>query len=86
MKKTLVLVIYLCLISTLVYSCGIRTHIEVGHRALFHYNSKLMRPILNNDVNQEAFQAGNPFPDWGYGCGYGDERYVRVIINNKFFV
>jgi len=66
------------LLPTLSWQCGISTHTEVGFRALEYF-----RHIGDNSTNsirellvrhQDAFQAGHPFPDYGFNqlCYNGD--------------
>jgi len=51
------------------------THTEISYRALHFFDKNVSnkgvdyKQIINN--NLPYFQAGSPFPDWGYaGCGY----------------
>ena len=51
-------------------ACGILTHTEIGHRALFFFNDRPAEDVGRNftyknlmQTHQDAFQAGNPYPD-----------------------
>jgi len=64
---------YLCAFACylhVAFGCGISTHTEIGYRAIefFGYDptdsTDFIRNILLN--NQDAFQAGNPYPDSFY--------------------
>lgn len=69
-----------------------RTHQEAAHRAYVHFENKVFKEIL--DKNQNSFQAGSAFPDWGYICGYGHEaeeihwpkmiNWIAKYIHDKY--
>lgn len=78
------LLLLLVFAATCIHACGISTHIEIAHRALHWFNNETYASLINK--HPDAFQAGAPFPDWGYSCmfknwkiiffpgmGYGDE-------------
>ncbi|XP_035660620.1 phosphatidylinositol-glycan-specific phospholipase D-like isoform X1 [Branchiostoma floridae] len=48
--------------------CGITTHTEIGHRAMFNFNSTSEKIDYNKLLlkHQDAFQAGNVYPDTYY--------------------
>lgn len=70
-------VISLFLLPLLVYSCGILTHQEVGHRAAYFFHSDpFYKKLIQN--HQDAYQASTPFPDWGYLCGKYDPKLHNV--------
>ena len=53
--------------------CGILTHTEIGHRALYFFNDRPAEDVGRNftyknlmQAHQDAFQAGNPYPDAMY--------------------
>lgn len=67
-KQTGILLL-ICLVY--INSCGMVTHSEVAYRAFENFtNEKYKKIILDHP---SYFQAGPPFPDWGYTCkGYGE--------------
>ena len=52
------------------WGCGISTHTEIGYRAIeyFGYSDDASSHFIRNILlkHQDAFQAGNPFPDSFY--------------------
>ncbi|XP_013399325.1 phosphatidylinositol-glycan-specific phospholipase D isoform X2 [Lingula anatina] len=58
-----IFVLLLC--SSLIHSCGLTTHTEIAHRALEYFNGKTKRGDYKTMMvkHQDAFQAGNPYPD-----------------------
>lgn len=58
----------LCLLPVQVLSCGMSTHIDIGHQAINWFkdarNNTDYREIILK--NQDAFIAGNPYPDAMY--------------------
>ena len=54
--------------------CGMSTHCETAVRAV-HYFAAADHPEYEQYLRDypEAYQAGSPFPDWGYSFGYPDE-------------
>ena len=92
----------LCFIKSS-WGCGISTHTEIGYRAIEYFggseeaSSQFIRNILQS--HQDAFQAGNPFPDsfynsLCYGGMYHQKsedthwgHYVKIafdFINRKY--
>jgi glycosylphosphatidylinositol phospholipase D len=54
-------------------AAGMSTHCEVSTRAAVYFDHPDFpeyREIIN--AHPEAYQAGSPFPDWGYAFGYHD--------------
>ena len=60
----------------LISGCGMTTHTEISYRALNLLDDSLSKMGINYKKiisdNLSYFQAGSPFPDWGYACGYSD--------------
>ena len=58
----------LCFLTVRVSSCGMSTHIDIGHQAINWFkdtrNNTDYREIILN--HQDAFIAGNPYPDFMY--------------------
>jgi glycosylphosphatidylinositol phospholipase D len=55
---------------TLILNCGMNTHSEVAFKAYKMLQNQELKEIINNNVS--FFQAGSPFPDWGFLCSsYG---------------
>ena len=79
MSQLLGIFILLSTCTSLLYSCGISTHTEIGFRALEFLGSsededvQFIRSVLLK--HQDAFQAGNPFPDYGFNSLCYDYRY-----------
>jgi len=77
----LVVFLSLVLFSGAGLGCGITTHTEIGHRALEQFRNfrdetgrhQILVDILER--NQDAFQAGHPFPDAFYNSLCYDGRY-----------
>lgn len=57
--------------------CGIITHIQIANRAKHFFSSNISEVNVNYsriiDDYSSYFEAGAPFPDWGYPFGYSDE-------------
>jgi glycosylphosphatidylinositol phospholipase D len=54
---------------SLVLNCGMNTHSEVAFRAYKKFTNTEYQDLITR--NPTYFQAGSPFPDWGYFCDYG---------------
>lgn len=58
----------LCFVALRVFSCGISTHIDIGHQAINWFkdtrNNTDYREIILR--HQDAFIGGNPYPDAMY--------------------
>ena len=75
--------LWLAIVATwweLAEPCGVLTHIEIAHRASYYFTDK---PNSGNykaliDAHQDAFQAGNPYPDAMYAsiCYAGEYHQV----------
>lgn len=70
----------LCLFPLGSRSCGVTTHNVIAHRAQqwLGDNYPGLRPyaeLLREPANQQAFQNGAAFPDWGYTCPLADVGY-----------
>ena len=59
--------------------CGISTHTEIGYRAIQYFGSASEESAIKiRDIllsHQDAFQAGNPFPDSFYNSLCFDGLY-----------
>jgi len=60
--------------------CGLTTHNVIAHRAQqwFSDNYPGVKPyaqLLTDPANQQAFQNGAAFPDWGYSCPLAELGY-----------
>jgi hypothetical protein len=88
-------VVVLCmsvLLVGLAQSCGVTQHNAIGHRALAFIRNSSNNNTLSNaflqmiQVQQEAFQPGLAFPDWGYvvvgGGGGGGGGMVLLWIDH----
>lgn len=57
--------------------CGIITHIQIANRAKYFFSSNISESNINYsriiEDYSSYFEAGAPFPDWGYPFGYSDE-------------
>ena len=80
--KAILILLVVCLD---VQGCGILTHTEIGHRALYFFNDRTGEDVGRNftyknlmQAHQDAFQAGNPFPDTMFDqlCFNGTLRQV----------
>ncbi|XP_065179738.1 phosphatidylinositol-glycan-specific phospholipase D-like [Sycon ciliatum] len=77
----LLAVLALSTFSDLSSACGVLTHIEIGHRASFFYDDKPDSKVSYKELiakHQDAFQAGNPYPDAFYPgiCYVGEYQSV----------
>eukprot|EP00005_Dracoamoeba_jomungandri_P013797 CAMPEP_0174266644 /NCGR_PEP_ID=MMETSP0439-20130205/30978_1 /TAXON_ID=0 /ORGANISM="Stereomyxa ramosa, Strain Chinc5" /LENGTH=861 /DNA_ID=CAMNT_0015353739 /DNA_START=25 /DNA_END=2610 /DNA_ORIENTATION=+ len=68
-----------CFAITPTNGCGISTHIEIAHRALnFFDNDKYTEYRKFMLAHQDAFQAGNPYPDSYYNSMCFQGKYHQV--------
>ena len=58
-------------------ACGVSTHISIAHEASFFLNSKSQYSQIIKS-NQDAFVAGNPYPDFAYAKECFDYKYHEV--------
>jgi glycosylphosphatidylinositol phospholipase D len=65
MYKITIAIVILNLITPIL-NCGMNTHSEVAFRAYTMLQNQEIKDIITN--NPSFFQAGSPFPDWGYMC------------------
>ena len=68
----------LLLVLGVSFSCGIITHIQIANRAKNFFALNSTEPSLQEFTNiiyhySNYFEAGAPFPDWGYPFGYSNE-------------
>ncbi|XP_071501888.1 phosphatidylinositol-glycan-specific phospholipase D-like [Diadema antillarum] len=63
-----------------VTGCGITTHIEIGHRATQYFKDTRGQVDYKQLIieNQDAFQAGNPYPDAYYDSPCQGGKYHDV--------
>lgn len=57
-------------------ACGVSTHISIAHEASYFMSESTYQQIVKN--NQDAFVAGNPFPDFAYAKQCFDYKYHDV--------
>jgi len=70
----MLLLVFFLLFSGTAFAAGMAVHCEVSTRAAYFFDDEdypeYRQYILDHP---EAYQAGSPFPDWGYQFGYPDE-------------
>eukprot|EP00743_Colponemidia_sp_Colp-15_P001591 GILK01001737.1.p1 GENE.GILK01001737.1~~GILK01001737.1.p1 ORF type:complete len:905 (-),score=147.51 GILK01001737.1:91-2769(-) len=86
MESRLLKGVVLVLLVSNTLGCGMLTHTEVGARALHWLESDEYKQIILK--HQDAYQAGAPFPDWGYLCNQHDpgedthwQPFMHTAIN-----
>lgn len=72
---------FLLIFISTVFSCGVTTHTLIGHEAFsifrgFDDNEENAKYIKIIGENQDAFQSGAAFPDFGYACPLNDVGYT----------
>lgn len=73
-----ILLFNICLIASKFYfisSCGMTTHTEISYRALHFFDNFSQKGVDYKKIineNLSYFQAGSPYPDWGYACNFSD--------------
>ena len=58
------------------HSCGVSTHISIAHEASFYMKNSNYADIVRK--NQDAFVAGNPYPDFAYAKECLNYKYHAV--------
>ncbi|HPQ71887.1 MAG TPA: FG-GAP-like repeat-containing protein [bacterium] len=73
-SRWMLLLVFSLLFSGTAYAAGMAVHTEVSTRVASFFDDEDYPEYRQYIVDHpEAYQAGSPFPDWGYQFGYPDE-------------
>ena len=73
----LLICLSILLVAPFCDGCGVSTHISIAHEASYFMSSKsLYQKIIQS--NQDAFVAGNPYPDFAYAKQCFDYKYHDI--------